>query len=40
MYTAGLFHCQMLGESICHFRGVGSILSLFFIHVEFDGKTC
>ena len=23
-------HCCMLGESICHFRGVGSILSLLF----------
>ena len=26
LYTGGLFHCYMLGESICHFRGVGSIL--------------
>ena len=24
------FHCYMLDESICHFRGVGSILSLLF----------
>ena len=28
LYTNGLFHCYMLDESICHFRGVGSILSL------------
>ena len=24
--TGRLFHCYMLGESICHLRGVGSIL--------------
>ena len=35
MYTGELFHCYMLYKSICHFRGVGSILSLFFI---FNGK--
>ena len=29
-YTGGLFHCYMLDESICHFRGVMSILSLLF----------
>ena len=29
-YTGGLFHCYMLDESICHFRGVRSILSLLF----------
>ena len=29
-YTGGLFHCYMLDESICHFRVVGSILSLSF----------
>ena len=34
LYTDRLFHCYMLGESICHFRGVGSILSLLFY---FDG---
>ena len=28
LYTDGLFHCFMLDESICHFRGVGSILAL------------
>ena len=28
LYTGGLCHCYMLDESICHFRGVGSILSL------------
>ena len=30
MYTDGPFHCYMLDESICHFRGVGPILSLLF----------
>ena len=30
LYTGGLFHCHMLDESICHFRGVGTILSLLF----------
>ena len=30
LYTGGLFHCHILDESICHFRGVGSILSLLF----------
>ena len=29
-YTGGLFHCYMLGESICHFIGVESILLLSF----------
>ena len=29
LYTGGLFHCYMLDESICPFRGVWSILSLF-----------
>ena len=29
-YTGGLFHCYMLDESICHFTGVRSILSLLF----------
>ena len=28
--TSGLFHCYMLDESICYFRGVRSILSLLF----------
>ena len=28
--TGGLFHSIMLDESICHFRGVGFILSLLF----------
>ena len=28
-YTGGLFHSYMLEESICHFRGVESILSLY-----------
>ena len=30
-YTGGLFHYYMLDESICHFRGVMSILSLYSI---------
>ena len=29
-YTGGLFHCYILDESICPFRGVGSILLLLF----------
>ena len=30
LYTGRLFHCYMLEESICHFRGVRSTLSLLF----------
>ena len=30
LYSGRLFHCYMLGKSICHFRGVWSILSLLF----------
>ena len=30
LYTGEVFHCYMLYKSICHFRGVMSILSLFF----------
>ena len=30
LYTGGICHCYMLDESIFHFRGVGSILSLFY----------
>ena len=30
LYTGGLFHCYILEESICHLRGVGSVLSLLF----------
>ena len=33
--TGRLYHCYMLDESACHFRGVGSILLLLFL---FDGK--
>ena len=36
LYTDGLFHSYMLDESIFHFRGIGSILSLLFY---FDGKS-
>ena len=31
MYTGGFFHCYIMDESICHFMGVGSILSVLFI---------
>ena len=37
LYIGGIFHCYMLDESDCHFRGVGSILSLLFY---FNGKSC
>ena len=30
LYTGERFHCHMLEESICDFRGVGSVLSLLF----------
>ena len=30
LYAGGLFHCYILYESFCHFRGVRSILSLLF----------
>ena len=30
LYTGGLFHFYMLDKSICHFRGVGSILTFLF----------
>ena len=30
LYTGRLFHCYTLDEYICHFGGVGSILSLLF----------
>ena len=30
LYTDGLLHCYKVGESICHFSGVGSVLSLLF----------
>ena len=30
LYTGRLFHCYMMDKSICHFRGVGYILSLSF----------
>ena len=30
LYTGGLFHCYMLNESTCHFRGVRSNLLLFY----------
>ena len=29
-YTGRLFHCYLLDESTCHFRDVGSIMSLLF----------
>ena len=30
LYIGGLFHGFMLSKYICHFRGIGSILSLLF----------
>ena len=30
IHTDGLFDCYVLEESICHFRGVNSILLLLF----------
>ena len=35
LYIGGLFHCYMLDMSMCHFRSVGSILSLllFFLKI-------
>ena len=30
LYTGELFHCYMLDELICHFRGVRSIVLLLF----------
>ena len=33
LYTVGLLHCHSLDESICHFRGVRSILSYVMFNV-------
>ena len=30
LYTGGLYHCYILDKTICHFRGVRSVLSLSF----------
>ena len=30
VYTSGFFNCYILDEPICHFRGAGSSLSLYF----------
>ena len=38
LYTGRLFHHYMLDESIYHFMGVGSILSLFYS--IFGEKSC
>ena len=35
--TGGLFHCYMLNESICHFRGVGVYFHFYSI---FHRKLC
>ena len=35
LYSGGLFHCYMLDKSICHFRGVRSILLIIFC---FNGR--
>ena len=37
LHAGRLFYCYMLDKSICHFRVVRSVLSLYFI---FDGKSC
>ena len=34
LYTGGLFQYYILDKSICHFRGVRSILSLFLFLME------
>ena len=34
LYTGGLYHCYMLDESICHFRGVRAIFGFYFILME------
>ena len=34
LYTGGLFHCYMLDESICHFRGVGSVLLILLARLD------
>ena len=31
LYTGGLFHCYVLGKSICHFRGVYFVTSILFL---------
>ena len=31
LYAGGLFQCYILEESVCHFRGVGSIFFYFFM---------
>ena len=37
LYMGGLFHYYMFDKSICHFRGVRSILLCFYS--VFDGKS-
>ena len=41
LYSGGLFYFYMLDESICHFRGVKSVLLLFvlFLAQMFSKKT-
>ena len=34
LLTGGLIHYYLLDESFCHFRGVGSILSLILFLIE------
>ena len=36
LYTGGLFHCYILDEAICHFRGVGYFFRFYSI---IDGKS-
>ena len=37
LYTCRLFHCNIMDESICDFRGVRSVLSVLFFFFFFDG---
>ena len=41
LYIGGLFQCYMLDRSICHLRGVMSILSLIlFLMENYDSIYC
>ena len=42
LFTGGFFHYYMLDETICHFRGVRSTLSLFVLFLKINpvSKQC
>ena len=42
LYTGRLFHCNIVDESSCHFRGVGSIFVAFVLVLmeNPDNKQC